>query len=66
MVKQEIPDALKNKSKAVCDGITYTIIGCYLFYDETQKKLRYSALLLDKNGRSTCQVPIEFVEIVKE
>lgn len=66
MVKQEIPDALKNGSKAVCDGITYTIIGCYLYADKKTNKLRYSAVLLDKCGRSTCQVPIEFVELVKE
>ncbi len=66
MTKEDIPFALKNKSKAIYDGITYNIIYCYLYYDERQKKLRYSAGLLDKNGNSTCVVPIEFVEIVKE
>lgn len=66
MTKDEIANALKSRSKAVCDGITYTMIGCYTAYDENLKRLKYSAVLLDKNGRSTCQVPIEFVEIVKE
>ena len=60
----ELSEVKKNLNKKVkWDGGEYTLTGCVLSQDLYTQELKYSVVLLDKNKKSTVQVPIERVEV---
>lgn len=65
MTKEEIPRALRTNARCLYNGAEYTITACYLFADKSTRELKYSAILLDKCGRSTISVPLESVHIIE-
>lgn len=65
MRKDEIANALLTGSHARYKGSEYELLHFVLYFHKKDKKLKYSAVLLDKNGNSQMQVPIEQVEVVR-
>ena len=70
MKKEDIVKVLKSDCKLLYNGAfckaTYTAMGFYVSYNRKEKKLCYSAELLDKCGNSTIRVPIEDVTILDD
>ena len=66
MQKEDIANALKTSAICRYNGSEYRVYAFYLYADKITHRLKYSAVLLDKNGNSTITVPIERVELKGE
>ena len=62
----DIKEVAKNLNKPVkLDNSTYTLKNCIMWLSKTDKEIKYSLTLEDKNGNSTLQTALERVEIIK-